>query len=67
MRRGGIMATCAFGTSDCAALQRLAADEPIRSLDRQTANAVGDLVLDIQQQENAILLLAPHSQALAKM
>ncbi len=55
------MATCGFRTSDCAALQRLVADESIRSLNRQMANEVGDLVLDIQQQKNAILLLATHS------
>ena len=37
-----------------------------RVFGRQTANAVGDLMTEIQHQENTILLLATHSQALVE-
>ena len=44
----------------------LLADEPTGNLDRHTADQVADLMLDVQRQEGTILLLATHSQALAK-
>ena len=43
----------------------LLADEPTGNLDRQTADQVANLMLDVQRQEGTILLLATHSQALA--
>ena len=46
--------------------QLLLADEPTGNLDRQTADQVADLMLDVQRQEETILLLATHSQALAE-
>jgi lipoprotein-releasing system ATP-binding protein len=43
----------------------LLADEPTGNLDRNSAKAVGDLLLELQQQENAMLLVVTHSLDLA--
>jgi lipoprotein-releasing system ATP-binding protein len=44
----------------------LLADEPTGNLDRKTATAVGELLLDLHRQENTILVVVTHSQELAK-
>jgi lipoprotein-releasing system ATP-binding protein len=44
----------------------LLADEPTGNLDRKTAAAVGELLLDLHRQENTILVVVTHSQELAK-
>lgn len=59
------MATCGFGTSACDTNQILLAHKPTESLNRQPVIQVADLILDIQQQENTIQLVATHSQALS--
>ena len=41
------------------------ADEPTGNLDRSSAKAVGDLLIELQQQENAMLLVVTHSLDLA--
>jgi lipoprotein-releasing system ATP-binding protein len=43
----------------------LLADEPTGNLDRTTAASVGRLIVELQQQENAILIVATHSLELA--
>jgi lipoprotein-releasing system ATP-binding protein len=43
----------------------LLADEPTGNLDRRTARAVGQLLLDLHQQENNILVVVTHSPELA--
>jgi len=43
----------------------LLADEPTGSLDRTNATAVGNLLLDLQQQENTMLIVVTHSMELA--
>lgn len=43
----------------------LLADEPTGALDRTTAGAVGRLLVDLQQQEQAMLVVVTHSQDLA--
>src|SRR5262245_17256943 len=43
----------------------LLADEPTGNLDRKTAAAVGELLLDLHRQENTILVVVTHSQELA--
>jgi lipoprotein-releasing system ATP-binding protein len=43
----------------------LLADEPTGNLDRRTADAVGELLLDLARQEQAILVVVTHSAALA--
>jgi lipoprotein-releasing system ATP-binding protein len=43
----------------------LLADEPTGNLDRTTAAAVGELLLELHQQENTILVVVTHSQELA--
>ena len=65
---------CSGGERQRAAMARammmnptlLLADEPTGNLDRQTADKVAELLLDIQRQEGTILLLATHSEALAE-
>ena len=42
------------------------ADEPTGNLDRRTADTVAALLLELHQEEKAILLLVTHSLALAK-
>jgi lipoprotein-releasing system ATP-binding protein len=44
----------------------LLADEPTGNLDRKTAAAVGELLLELHRQENTILVVVTHSQELAK-
>ena len=44
----------------------LLADEPTGNLDRTTAESVGRLLLEMQQQEQAMLVVVTHSQALAQ-
>ena len=46
--------------------QVLLADEPTGNLDRQTADQVADLMLEVQRDENTILMLATHSRTLAE-
>jgi len=43
----------------------LLADEPTGNLDRNSAKAVGDLLVELQQQERAMLLVVTHSLDLA--
>jgi len=45
----------------------LLADEPTGSLDRKNANAVGELLLNLQQKENTMLIVVTHSSELAEM
>jgi lipoprotein-releasing system ATP-binding protein len=45
----------------------LLADEPTGNLDRQTARAIGKLLLDVHRAENAILIAVTHSPELAEM
>ncbi|HJN13554.1 MAG: ABC transporter ATP-binding protein [Pirellulaceae bacterium] len=45
----------------------LLADEPTGSLDRTNANAIGKLLLDLQQQENTLLVVVTHSMELANL
>jgi lipoprotein-releasing system ATP-binding protein len=44
----------------------LLADEPTGNLDRKTAQAVGQLLLDLHREENTILIVVTHSVDLAK-
>lgn len=44
----------------------LLADEPTGSLDRTNAEAIANLLLDLQQQENTMLIVVTHSIDLAK-
>ena len=44
----------------------LLADEPTGNLDRRSAQAVGQLLLDLHRQEQTILVVVTHSQELAK-
>lgn len=43
----------------------LLADEPTGSLDRTNARAIGNLLLELQQQENTMLIVVTHSTELA--
>ena len=43
----------------------LLADEPTGNLDRTTATAVGKLLLQLQEEENAMLIVVTHSSELA--
>ena len=43
----------------------LLADEPTGNLDRATATAIGELLLDVSRAEQSILLVVTHSQELA--
>jgi lipoprotein-releasing system ATP-binding protein len=45
----------------------LLADEPTGNLDRRTAQTVGQLLLDLHQQERTILIVVTHSAELAKL
>ena len=45
----------------------LLADEPTGNLDRHTARAVGQLLLDLHRQEQTILVVVTHSGELAKL
>jgi lipoprotein-releasing system ATP-binding protein len=45
----------------------LLADEPTGNLDRRSAQAVGQLLIDLHRQEQTILLVVTHSPELAKM
>jgi lipoprotein-releasing system ATP-binding protein len=45
----------------------LLADEPTGNLDRTTADRVGHLLLELQQQEQMMLIVVTHSQRLAGM
>ena len=44
----------------------LLADEPTGSLDRTNAQAIGNLLLELQQQENTMLIVVTHSSELAR-
>ncbi|MBL8799839.1 MAG: ABC transporter ATP-binding protein [Planctomycetia bacterium] len=44
----------------------LLADEPTGNLDRRTAQAVGQLLLELHQQERTILVVVTHSSELAR-
>ncbi|QDU95308.1 ABC transporter ATP-binding protein [Lignipirellula cremea] len=43
----------------------LLADEPTGSLDRANAQSIGELLLDLQQQEGTLLVVVTHSEELA--
>jgi lipoprotein-releasing system ATP-binding protein len=45
----------------------LLADEPTGNLDRRSAAAVGELLLELQEQENTMLIVVTHSLDLAKL
>jgi lipoprotein-releasing system ATP-binding protein len=45
----------------------LLADEPTGNLDRHTAQAVGQLLLDLHRQERTVLVVVTHSPELAKL
>jgi lipoprotein-releasing system ATP-binding protein len=45
----------------------LLADEPTGNLDRRTAQAVGQLLLELHQQEKTILIVVTHSRELASL
>lgn len=45
----------------------LLADEPTGNLDRATAQRIGELLLELQQQENMMLVVATHSARLATL
>jgi lipoprotein-releasing system ATP-binding protein len=45
----------------------LLADEPTGNLDRKTAQGVGELLVDLYQQEKVMLIVVTHSQELARM
>jgi lipoprotein-releasing system ATP-binding protein len=45
----------------------LLADEPTGNLDRKTAQAVGELLLDLHRQENTVLVVVTHSGDLARL
>jgi predicted ABC-type transport system involved in lysophospholipase L1 biosynthesis ATPase subunit len=45
----------------------LLADEPTGNLDRRTAAAVGQLLLDLHRQEETILVVVTHSAELARL
>src|SRR5262249_36777213 len=45
----------------------LLADEPTGNLDRKSAQAVGELLLNLHKQENNILVVVTHSAELAKL
>ena len=45
----------------------LLADEPTGNLDRSTALRVGELLLELQQQEQTMLIVVTHSARLAGM
>jgi lipoprotein-releasing system ATP-binding protein len=45
----------------------LLADEPTGNLDRKTAHAVGELLLDMHRQEPTILVVVTHSLELARL
>ena len=45
----------------------LLADEPTGNLDRKSAQAVGELLLEMHRQENNILVVVTHSADLARM
>jgi lipoprotein-releasing system ATP-binding protein len=47
--------------------QLLLADEPTGNLDRHTAQTVGRLLIDMQREENAMLVVVTHSAELARM
>jgi lipoprotein-releasing system ATP-binding protein len=45
----------------------LLADEPTGNLDRSTAKAVGELLLELHRQERTVLVVVTHSPELAKL
>jgi lipoprotein-releasing system ATP-binding protein len=45
----------------------LLADEPTGNLDRTSAHAVGELLMQLHQQENNVLVVVTHSAELAKL
>ncbi len=45
----------------------LLADEPTGNLDRQNAQAVGELLFELHRQENTILVVVTHSSELARL
>jgi len=45
----------------------LLADEPTGNLDRKSARAVGELLLELHRQENTVLVVVTHSPDLARL
>ena len=42
-------------------------DEPTGNLDQNTAAAVGELLMDVHREEEAVLIVVTHSQKLASL